>query len=123
MDVGVSRFWKSPPQRAEQVDICSPTWLPDGRVGTGRRAGGGGSKGRLRHYFQTHSTCQTPSPKALMMVMEEGGMLIFLDLSVDPHGLKQPNAYSCNFGLFGSFLQFLKKKLPCDLLHGPSRGT
>ena len=36
-------------------------------------------------------------------------MLIFLDLSVDPHGLKQPNAYSCNFGLFGSFWLFLKK--------------
>ena len=64
-----------------------------GRVGRGRRAGGGGSKGRLIHYFQTPSACGTPSPKALMMVMEEGGMLIFLDLSVDPHGLKQPNAY------------------------------
>ena len=100
MDVGVSRFWKSPPQREEQVDICSPTWLPDGRVGRGRRAGGGGSKGRLIHYFRTHSACRTPSPKALMTVMEEGGMPIFLDLSVASHGLKQPNAM---FGLFGSF--------------------
>ena len=25
MDHGVSKFWKSPPQQAEQVDICSPT--------------------------------------------------------------------------------------------------
>ena len=26
MDVGVSRFWKSPPPLAAQVDICRPTW-------------------------------------------------------------------------------------------------
>ena len=31
-----------PPQQAEQVNICSPTWLQDGMVWSGRRAGGGG---------------------------------------------------------------------------------
>ena len=65
MDQGVSRFLKSPPQWAEQVNICSPTWLQDQRVVRGRRAGGGGSKAfqtmdlaigsKLKEIFSSYS--------------------------------------------------------------------
>ena len=41
MHLGISRFWKYPPKRA----VVSG--FPNGRVGRGRRAGGGGSKGWL----------------------------------------------------------------------------
>ena len=54
MDQGVSRFWKSSPQRTEQVDNCSPTFRTE-RVGKGRRAGGGGSKGWPMFYFRSYS--------------------------------------------------------------------
>ena len=53
MDVGVSRFWKSPPRRAAQVDICRPTWRPQDGWGGGGVPVVVGTKGRLRPYFRS----------------------------------------------------------------------
>ena len=53
MDVGVSRFWKSPPRRAAQVDICRPTWRPQDGWGGGGVPVVVGAKGRLRPYFRS----------------------------------------------------------------------
>ena len=53
MDVGVSRFWKSPPRRAAQVDICRPTWRPQDGWGGGGVPVVVGAKGWLRPYFRS----------------------------------------------------------------------
>ena len=62
------------------MDICSPTWFSDRRVGRGKRAGGGLSKGWPIFYFRSHSSLNLagglkfsqPCPSAGVREEEEG---------------------------------------------------
>ena len=101
------------------MEISAPTGGASGylqsHLASGRKGGEGEAcrwwwvKGEAKTLLSNTLHMSDPLSKSPHDGDGGGGMLIFLDLSVDPHGLKQPNAYSCNFGLFGSFWLFLKK--------------